>query len=157
MHHRLGNAAHFGRHHWNRRRHGLENRDRQTLELGGDEIDVHQIEKRANLALRAGEGDDRGQTQGSGSLFDLRALRAVPDDHEPHRRHRTADLGRRFQPEVEALLSSEYGDGANNGDIGTETELVLKSRWVVPTKLLETGFHFRYEKLEKAFESILHY
>ena len=41
--------------------------------------------------------------------------------------------------------------------IGTETELVLKSRWVVPTKLLETGFHFRYEKLEKAFESILHY
>ncbi|HWB92452.1 MAG TPA: TIGR01777 family oxidoreductase, partial [Puia sp.] len=41
--------------------------------------------------------------------------------------------------------------------IGTETELVLKSRWVMPTKLLETGFRFRYEKLEKAFEDILNH
>ncbi|HVU99231.1 MAG TPA: TIGR01777 family oxidoreductase [Puia sp.] len=34
--------------------------------------------------------------------------------------------------------------------IGTETELLLKSRWVVPTRLLQTGFRFRYEKLEEA-------
>ena len=39
--------------------------------------------------------------------------------------------------------------------IGTETELLLKSRWVVPTKLLETGFRFRYERLEKALEDII--
>jgi uncharacterized protein (TIGR01777 family) len=39
--------------------------------------------------------------------------------------------------------------------IGTETELLLKSRWVVPTKLLETGFRFRYEKLENAIGAIL--
>ena len=34
--------------------------------------------------------------------------------------------------------------------IGTETELLLKSRWVLPTKLLATGFLFKYEKLEDA-------
>lgn len=28
--------------------------------------------------------------------------------------------------------------------IGTETELILKSRWVVPTRLLAEGFRFRY-------------
>jgi uncharacterized protein (TIGR01777 family) len=38
--------------------------------------------------------------------------------------------------------------------IGTETELLLKSRWVVPTKLLATGFRFRYEKLEEAVRAI---
>jgi uncharacterized protein (TIGR01777 family) len=39
--------------------------------------------------------------------------------------------------------------------IGTETELVLKSRWVIPTKLLEAGFKFRYERLEAALGDIL--
>jgi len=39
--------------------------------------------------------------------------------------------------------------------IGTETELLLKSRWVVPTKLLEAGFRFRYERLEKALEDLI--
>jgi uncharacterized protein (TIGR01777 family) len=38
--------------------------------------------------------------------------------------------------------------------IGTETELILKSRWVVPTKLLETGFTFRYEEVEGALKAI---
>lgn len=37
--------------------------------------------------------------------------------------------------------------------IGTETELVLKSRWVVPTKLLETGFSFKYPQLDAALRS----
>ncbi|HEY4110690.1 TIGR01777 family oxidoreductase [Puia sp.] len=40
--------------------------------------------------------------------------------------------------------------------IGTETELLLKSRWVLPAKLLETGFRFQYEKLDKAIKSIIH-
>lgn len=39
--------------------------------------------------------------------------------------------------------------------IGTETELVLKSRWVVPNKLLETGFRFRYARLEDALQDIV--
>ncbi len=39
--------------------------------------------------------------------------------------------------------------------IGTETELVLKSRWVVPTKILETGFKFKYPLLENAFNDII--
>lgn len=34
--------------------------------------------------------------------------------------------------------------------LNTETELVLKSRWVLPTKLLKAGFEFRYDTLEKA-------
>ena len=40
--------------------------------------------------------------------------------------------------------------------IGTETELILKSRWVVPTRLLETGFKFQYAKLEDALGAIIH-
>ena len=39
--------------------------------------------------------------------------------------------------------------------IGTDTELVLKSRWVVPTKILESGFKFRYPLLQDAFTDII--
>jgi uncharacterized protein len=39
--------------------------------------------------------------------------------------------------------------------IKTETELILKSRWVIPTKLLEAGFEFIYPQLDKALENIL--
>jgi uncharacterized protein len=39
--------------------------------------------------------------------------------------------------------------------IGTEIELVLKSRWVVPTRLLETGFQFKFPFLKHAFEDII--
>ena len=39
--------------------------------------------------------------------------------------------------------------------IGTETELVLKSRWVVPTKLQETGFVFKYAQVDAALRSIV--
>ena len=39
--------------------------------------------------------------------------------------------------------------------IGTETELILKSRWVVPEKLLGLGYNFTYPTLEKALEEIL--
>lgn len=38
--------------------------------------------------------------------------------------------------------------------IGTETELVLKSRWVVPEKLLQHGFVFRYHHLREALSAI---
>jgi len=39
--------------------------------------------------------------------------------------------------------------------IGTETELVLKSRWVIPAKLLQAGFRFKYEKVEEAIQDIV--
>ncbi|MDP4132140.1 MAG: TIGR01777 family oxidoreductase [Bacteroidota bacterium] len=40
--------------------------------------------------------------------------------------------------------------------IKTETELILKSRWVVPEKLLKAGYIFRYPFLDGALEDILH-
>lgn len=43
------------------------------------------------------------------------------------------------------------------GIIGTETELVLKSRWVVPSRLLSTGFKFSFPKLEDALKDIISY
>ncbi len=39
--------------------------------------------------------------------------------------------------------------------IGTETELILKSRWVLPAKLLEEGFEFRYPRLDDAMKNII--
>jgi uncharacterized protein (TIGR01777 family) len=39
--------------------------------------------------------------------------------------------------------------------IGTETELILKSRNVIPKTLLENGFQFEYETLEKTFRNLI--
>lgn len=39
--------------------------------------------------------------------------------------------------------------------IGTEKELLLKSRWIVPTKLLESGFSFKFPVLEHALKNIV--
>ncbi|MFB6455253.1 TIGR01777 family oxidoreductase [Chitinophaga sp. Hz27] len=39
--------------------------------------------------------------------------------------------------------------------IGTETELLLKSRWVVPTRALQCGYKFRYPLLEPALRNII--
>ncbi len=39
--------------------------------------------------------------------------------------------------------------------IRTETELVLKSRWVLPERLQRAGFTFHYDTLEKALEEIV--
>jgi uncharacterized protein (TIGR01777 family) len=39
--------------------------------------------------------------------------------------------------------------------IGTETELLVKSRWVLPTRLLDAGFRFQFEKLDNAVKDIL--
>lgn len=38
----------------------------------------------------------------------------------------------------------------------TETELILKSRWVIPERLTKAGYSFRYDTLEKALSQILH-
>ena len=37
----------------------------------------------------------------------------------------------------------------------TETELILKSRWVVPTRLQEAGFTFSFPTLHAAVEDIV--
>ncbi len=39
--------------------------------------------------------------------------------------------------------------------IGTETELILKSRWVVPARLIAAGYRFAYPVLEGAVENIV--
>lgn len=39
--------------------------------------------------------------------------------------------------------------------IGTETELLLKSRWVIPERLTELGFTFQFPTIEKALQDIL--
>jgi len=39
--------------------------------------------------------------------------------------------------------------------INTETELVLKSRNVIPRRLQENGFTFKYDSIEKTFENLL--
>lgn len=41
--------------------------------------------------------------------------------------------------------------------IKTETELILKSRWVMPERLLQSGFTFKYATLEEAFNSIFNH
>ena len=40
--------------------------------------------------------------------------------------------------------------------IGTETELILKSRWVIPEQLLEAGYDFKYQTIDAALADILH-
>lgn len=40
--------------------------------------------------------------------------------------------------------------------IGTETELVLKSRWVIPRRLTEEGFVFRHPTFDSCFTRFLH-
>lgn len=39
--------------------------------------------------------------------------------------------------------------------IGTETELVLKSRWVLPQRLLDAGYQFQFSEAEHAVKDIL--
>ncbi len=39
--------------------------------------------------------------------------------------------------------------------IGTETELILKSRWVLPAKITAAGFEFKYSLLQNALKDII--
>jgi NAD dependent epimerase/dehydratase family enzyme len=39
--------------------------------------------------------------------------------------------------------------------IGTETELLLKSRWVMPKRLLDSEFEFQFERAWVAVREIL--
>ncbi|HRI21538.1 MAG TPA: TIGR01777 family oxidoreductase [Panacibacter sp.] len=53
------------------------------------------------------------------------------------------------------LPAFEWMLNIGTGIIGTETELLLKSRWVLPAKLLESGFSFKFPNLQTAFEEII--
>jgi uncharacterized protein (TIGR01777 family) len=37
--------------------------------------------------------------------------------------------------------------------IGTETELILKSRWVLPVRLMEAGYQFKFPEIKRAIEA----
>lgn len=39
--------------------------------------------------------------------------------------------------------------------IGTETELILKSRNVIPKRLLDNGFNFKHQSLEESLSDLL--
>ena len=39
--------------------------------------------------------------------------------------------------------------------IRTETELVLKSRWVLPKRLVQNGYQFKYSTIQNALESLM--
>ena len=40
--------------------------------------------------------------------------------------------------------------------INTEPELILKSRWVIPKRLIDAGYSFKYPNIKNALEDILH-
>ena len=68
---------------------------------------------------------------------------------------------RSFMASVRRVLGVRFGPPMPRwmlelGAIGirTETELVLKSRWVVPEKLQEAGFKFNHPELEPALRGI---
>lgn len=54
-----------------------------------------------------------------------------------------------------ALPAHEWMIKLGTTIIGSEAELIIKSRWVVPTKIMETGFQFRYAHLEEALKDIV--
>ena len=53
------------------------------------------------------------------------------------------------------LPSPKWLLGIGAAIIGTETELILKSRWVVPKRLLDMGFEFEYPNIEKAVKACI--
>jgi hypothetical protein len=59
-------------------------------------------------------------------------------------------VGRRF-----GLTTRRWMLELGSFAIRTETELVLKSRWVVPTRLTQAGYEFRYPHLRGALATII--
>jgi NAD dependent epimerase/dehydratase family enzyme len=53
------------------------------------------------------------------------------------------------------LASSRWMLELGSTAIRTETELVLKSRWVVPERLVDAGYTFRFPTLEPALRNIV--
>jgi len=90
-------------------------------------------------------------------LFDRPALEGVYNLSAPD-----AETNTRFMELLRRLTHTPMGLPAPAWFLrlaawvaGTETELLLKSRWVAPARLLETGFRFRYERLDAALQEII--
>lgn len=62
---------------------------------------------------------------------------------------------RKFTGHVIGLPAYQWMLSIGAALIGTETELILKSRWVLPTKITKAGFQFKYAKLEEAVKDII--
>jgi uncharacterized protein (TIGR01777 family) len=67
-----------------------------------------------------------------------------------------------FMLELRKSLSINFGLPANKllleigaFIISTETELVLKSRYVLPERILESGYVFKYPTIESAYKSLI--
>ncbi len=67
-----------------------------------------------------------------------------------------------FMQQVRNTLGVPFGLPATKGmlalgawALGTETELLLKSRWVVPTRLQQAGFTFAYTTVPLALQNIM--
>jgi uncharacterized protein len=54
-----------------------------------------------------------------------------------------------------ALPQPEFLVGLGTFIIGTEAELILKSRYVLPEKALALGFQFEFPTIQKAFENLV--
>ena len=62
-------------------------------------------------------------------------------------------------PELAALLAAACDEVDSRPEIGaavigTETELILKSRWVLPKRLLDSGFKFKFNSADDAIRNI---
>jgi NAD dependent epimerase/dehydratase family enzyme len=73
-----------------------------------------------------------------------------PTDNRTFKRTLRRVLGRPHRPATYRWMS-EVGSAV----ISTETELVLKSRVVVPERLVQAGYSFIHPELEPALRSIL--
>lgn len=90
-------------------------------------------------------------------LFDQKELNGIFNLAAPE-----VATNQSFTTLVRKTLNRSFGLNASNEMlelgaliIGTETELMLKSRWVYPQRLLEAGFQFQYPELGKAVPEIL--
>lgn len=69
---------------------------------------------------------------------------------------------REFMSQLRSAMNRKIGFPAPKWMLGigtffmrTESELILKSRWVVPDRLLNEGYNFKFEKLEEALQQII--
>jgi uncharacterized protein (TIGR01777 family) len=73
----------------------------------------------------------------------------------PVRNKEQMRIFRKLRQQKFGLLLPEWLLKIGASLIRTETELVLKSRWVVPQRLQEYGFEFEFPTLEEALKDIL--
>jgi NAD dependent epimerase/dehydratase family enzyme len=138
--------------------------------LGGPQLDGRWFGSRARRA--AGifhESRTRGGRQRfswvhlADVLGSIEFLRARPDVDGPVNIAAPAPVdNREFMATLRRVLGVPVGLPAyrwmleaGSAVIRTETELVLKSRWVVPERLLDAGYTFAFPELEPALRDIV--